>query len=87
MTPLHVAAAKGGRISILKYIIDKEDIKDDNGVSETRVLIQQRVVVKRRVHQSSTFHNILGNEKPFLNISNIENLCISTLVFGNTTAS
>ena len=46
MTPLHVAAAKGGRKSIMEYLIDSgADVnsKDDNGVSETRVLIQQRV--------------------------------------------
>ena len=47
MTPLHVAATIGGRLSIVKYLIDKgADInsKDSNGVSETRVLIQQRVL-------------------------------------------
>ena len=47
MTPLHVAATIGGRSSIVKYLINSgADInsKDDNGVSETRVFIQQRVL-------------------------------------------
>ena len=36
MTPLHVAAEKGDRISIVKYLVDKGagiNIKDDSGVS------------------------------------------------------
>ena len=47
MTPLHVAATKGGHKSIVQYLIDSgADInsKDDIGVSETRVLIRQRVL-------------------------------------------
>ena len=46
MTPLHVAAAKGDRLNIVKYLISKGadiNIKDYNGVSETILLIQQRV--------------------------------------------
>ena len=47
MTPLHVAAEKGESLDIVKYLIDKGadiNIKDDNGVSETILLIQQRVL-------------------------------------------
>ena len=65
MTPLHVAAAKGGRISILKYIIDKEDIKDDNGVSETRVLIQQSVVVREEFISLQPFTTYWGMRNHF----------------------
>lgn len=38
MTPLHVAAQRGDRISIVKYFLDQKadiNIKDDNRVSET----------------------------------------------------
>ena len=37
MTPLHVAAEKGDRISIVKYLVDQKadiNIKDDNEVSK-----------------------------------------------------
>ena len=37
MTPLHVAAEKGDRISIVKYLVDNGadiNIKDDNEVSK-----------------------------------------------------
>ena len=43
MTPLHVAATKGGRKSIVQYLIDSGgdiNIKDDNGVSETKEIPQ-----------------------------------------------
>ena len=36
MTPLHVAAERGGRFNILKYLADSEadiNIKDNDGVS------------------------------------------------------
>ena len=38
MTPLHVAAQRGDRISIVKYFLHQKadiNIKDDNKVSET----------------------------------------------------
>ena len=47
MTPLHVAAKKGECREIVKYLIDKGtdiNIQDDNGVSETIKLVQQRYV-------------------------------------------
>ena len=47
MTPLHVAAKKGECPKIVKYLIDKGtdiNIKDNNGVSETIVLVEQRVL-------------------------------------------
>ena len=37
MTPLHVAAQRGERISIVEYLVDKGadiNIEDDNGVSK-----------------------------------------------------
>lgn len=37
MTPLHVAAQKGDRISIVKYLLRKKadiNIEDNNGVSK-----------------------------------------------------
>ena len=40
MTPLHVAAEKGDRLDIVKYLVDNgADInsKDDNGVSGTYI--------------------------------------------------
>ena len=47
MTPLHVAAKKGECPKIVKYLIDKGtdiNIKDNNGVSETIVLVEQSAV-------------------------------------------
>ena len=47
MTPLHVAATIGGRLSIVQYLIDSgadSNSKDDKGVGETRVFIQWRVL-------------------------------------------
>ena len=47
MTPLHVAAEKGECHKIVKYLIDKGtdiNIKDYSGVSETTVLVQQKVL-------------------------------------------
>ena len=47
MTPLHVAAEKGDRLEIVKYLISKEadiNITDYNGVSETKLVVQQRVL-------------------------------------------
>ena len=47
MTPLHVAAEKREYLDIVEYLIDKGadiNIKDGNGVSETILLIQQRVL-------------------------------------------
>ena len=41
MTPLHVAAEKGDRISIVKDLVDQRadiNIKDDNGVSKVVVI-------------------------------------------------
>ena len=46
MTPLHVAAEKGESLEIMKFLLGKGtaiNIQDDNGVSETVLLIQQRV--------------------------------------------
>ena len=40
MTPLHVAAQKGDRISIVKYLVDQKadiNIEDNNGVSKTTI--------------------------------------------------
>ena len=40
MTPLHVAAQRGDRISIMEYLVDQGadiNIKDDNGVRKTVV--------------------------------------------------
>ena len=48
MTPLHVAAEKGDRLDIVKYLISKEadiNITDDNGVSETILLIEQMCLI------------------------------------------
>ena len=45
MTPLHVAAKRGECHEIVKYLIDQGtdiNIQDDNGVSETVKLVQQR---------------------------------------------
>ena len=46
MTPLHVAAEKGDRLDIVKYLISKGadiNIKDDSGVSETTLLNEHQV--------------------------------------------
>ena len=40
MTPLHMAAEKGDRLNIVKYLIGEEadiNIKDYSGVSETQL--------------------------------------------------
>ena len=70
MTPLHAAAAKGGRLSILKYLIDKgADInsKDYNGVSKTHPTSNRECYSKHlfcclreEVYQSATSYKILG---------------------------
>ena len=47
MTPLHVAAKKGESLDIVKYLIGKDadiNITDENGVSETLLQIQQRLL-------------------------------------------
>ena len=43
MTPLHVAAEKGDRLDIVKYLCKEADIniKDCSGVSEIILLIEQ----------------------------------------------
>ena len=46
MTSLHVAAKTGESFEMVNFLIYKEadiNIKDDNGVSETVLLIQQRM--------------------------------------------
>ena len=46
MTPLHVAAEKGDRLNIVKYLIGKGaniNIKDYSGVRFTILLIEHRV--------------------------------------------
>ena len=47
MTPLHVAAEKGESLEIVEYLIGRGadiNIKNDNGVNETILQIQQRVL-------------------------------------------
>ena len=45
MTPLHVAAHKGDRISIVEHLLHKKadvNIEDNNGVSKTTIIMSQR---------------------------------------------
>ena len=47
MTPLHVAAEKGDRLDIVKYLCEKGadiNIKDQSGVSEIILLIERSAI-------------------------------------------